>query len=96
MRRVVSLPFPATPILSSPEDLGRHIRAARTQSGMTLETAALSIGVAKQTMVHIETNPGSVSLSLVLQAAQALGVTLFAVPAQKQILAERVLLSELS
>jgi hypothetical protein len=47
-------------------------------------------------MVNIETDPGSVSLALVLRAAQALGVSLFAVPAPKQERIRRVLLNELS
>jgi hypothetical protein len=47
-------------------------------------------------MVNIETNPGSVSLALVLRAAQALEVSLFAVPAQKQERIRGFLLNELS
>lgn len=95
MRRVVPLPFPASPALRSPEELGAYIRAARTQSNLTLETAALLIGISKQTLLNIEKNPGSVSFSYVLRAAHELGVSLFAIPAQKQEIAQRAMSSVL-
>lgn len=95
MRKVVPLPFPPSLALRSVAELGEFIRAARTQSGLTLEIAALSIGVSKQTMTNIEKNPGTVGCEIVMRAAQALGVSLFAVPSQKKSLAQKILLSEL-
>lgn len=95
MRRIIPKAFPTDPILAAPTDLGAFIRAARTQSGLTLEDAALSVGVAKQTMQNIETNPASVSFGLVLEVARALGVTLFAFPAQQQEQVRRLITREL-
>lgn len=91
MRRVTAKPFPAEHLVASPNDLGSYIRAARTQSGLTLEDAALSCGVSKNTLLNIERSPSSVSFGLLLQAATALGVSLFAVPALQQEPARRLL-----
>jgi transcriptional regulator with XRE-family HTH domain len=95
MRRVTTRAFPADPVLTLAADLGAFIRAARTQSGMTLEDASLSVGVAKQTMQNIETNPASVSFGVVLDVARALGVSLFAFPAQQQEQVRRLVRTEL-
>ena len=94
MRRVLPLPFPEDPLVSGSLDLGAHIRAARTQSGLTLEEAAMSVGVSKQTMHSIETGTGTVSLELVLLAAKALGVALFAQPAQHSDRSKHLLLRD--
>ena len=82
MRKVIALPFPDTPIIEDCRAFGRFVRAARTQSGMTLADAALAVGVAKQTLQDLETGEASVGLSLALKTAQALGVAVFASPAQ--------------
>lgn len=80
MRRVVPTPFPATPEVMSAADLGQAVRASRTQSGVTLQQAALSLGVSKQTLQALEAGETGVSLGLALKIAQGLGVAIFAVP----------------
>jgi transcriptional regulator with XRE-family HTH domain len=82
MRTVKSTPFPDSPELLTPKNLGDAVRAARTQSGMTLETAALTLGIAKQTLSDIELGKSTVSLGNAMLAANGLGVALFAVPAE--------------
>jgi DNA-binding XRE family transcriptional regulator len=94
MKSVKPLPTPTNPLLANAQELGAHIRAARTQSGLTLEEAALSVGVAKQTMQNIETNPATVGLGTVMMVARALGVSLFAVQSEQQERARRLLSSE--
>lgn len=94
MRRVLPLNFPKDPLIAQATDLGAYVRAARTQSGLTLEEAALSIGVSRQTMVNIEKNSGSVSFAVILQAARALGVVLFAQPAENRERAGQLLKAE--
>jgi DNA-binding XRE family transcriptional regulator len=84
MRRVVATAFPDDPHLPDSEAFGRFVRAARTRSGMTLEDAALAVGVAKQTLQDAETGKPTVGLGLALKIAQALGVALFAVPAEEK------------
>jgi len=94
MRRVLPLSFPENPLIAQATDLGAYVRAARTQSGLTLEEAALSVGVSRQTMVNIEKNSGSVSFAVILQAARALGVVLFAQPAESREHISRLLQAE--
>lgn len=83
MRRVVPKEFPSDPVLHTGSELGAYIRAARTQSGMTLEYAALAVGIAKQTMQDIETHPETVAFGTVLMVARELGVSLLAVPSER-------------
>ena len=82
MRTVKPTPFPDSPELLTPNNLGDAVRAARTQSGMTLETAALTLGIAKQTLSDIELGKPTVSLGNAMLAANGLGVAMFAVPAE--------------
>lgn len=82
MRKVVALPHPDSPFIDDCQAFGRFVRAARTQSGMTLEDAALAVGVAKQTLQDLETGKPGVGLGLALRIAQALGIAVFASPAQ--------------
>lgn len=89
MRRVVATNFPDEQIIESPDLLGEAIRAARTQSGLTLLEAALSAGVSKQTMQRIETDPSSVGFGLLLQVGRLLGVSLFVVPAGSRVLVHK-------
>lgn len=77
MRRVVPTPFPLDPWLQSTEQLGAAVRASRTAAGMTLEDAALAVGVAKQTLQNLETGKGQVSLTIALRILGGLGVDLF-------------------
>ncbi|MCK6375534.1 MAG: helix-turn-helix domain-containing protein [Zoogloea sp.] len=84
MRRVKALDFPDDPLLQEVRNLASFIRAARTQSGLTLEEAALATGVAKSTMQSIETNPSKVAFETLLYVARQLGVSIFAYPSEQQ------------
>jgi len=81
MRTVTPKPFPLDPELRSTKQLGIAIRAARTQAGLTLADAALTLNVAKQTLSDLELGKPSVGLGLALGIAAGLGVALFMVPA---------------
>lgn len=96
MRRVVKTPFPSDPVLKSASALGAAVRAARTATGMTLEEAALTMGVAKQTLSDLETGKSTVSLGLALKIANDLGVALFLAPAADRERVRRYLTEELS
>lgn len=76
MRKVVHSPLPAQPVIRDAEDLGLALRALRTRSGMTLEEAALVIGVSKNTMQNLERGTGTVSLALAIKVASGLGLRL--------------------
>ncbi|MDX8128075.1 helix-turn-helix domain-containing protein [Methylomonas sp. OY6] len=89
MKRVVATAFPTDPCVNSPTTLGAAIRAARTQAGMRQEDAALSIGVALQTLVDIEAGKPGVSIGKILQVAQGLGVSLLVVPQSRRDAARR-------
>lgn len=84
MRRIIPTPVPDDPLVTDAAALGRAIRAARTASGLTLVDAAAVLGIAKQTLSDLETARVSVGLALALRAAQALGVSVFAVPTAEQ------------
>ena len=81
MRTVTPKPFPSDLELRSAKQLGIAVRAARTQAGLTLADAALTLGVAKQTLSNLELGKPSVGLGLALEIAAGLGVALFMVPA---------------
>jgi len=63
-------------MVTRPEDLGTLVRAVRTAAGMTLEEAALTIQVAKQTMQNLEKGTGTVSLALAFKVMTGLGIRL--------------------
>jgi transcriptional regulator with XRE-family HTH domain len=76
-----SPPAPAAdPIVTSPVDLGRILRASRKAGGLTLEQAAAGLGIAKQTLQDLERGTGTVGLAIALRVAAELGVTLFTAP----------------
>ncbi len=76
MRKVVPSLLPDQPCINDAEDLGLALRAVRTRSGMTLEEAALVIGVSKNTMQNLERGTGTVSLALAIKVASGLGLRL--------------------
>jgi transcriptional regulator with XRE-family HTH domain len=84
MRKVVPLPLPREAEVPDATHFGAIVRAARTQSGLTLADAAALLGIAKQTLSNLETGQRSVSLSTALASARALGVAVFAVPAAQR------------
>lgn len=74
--KVKSLP---TPIQKGPldaKDLGKFIRARRTQAGMGIHEAAAFCGVAVDTMTKIEKALGDIQLSSVLKVCRMLGIEL--------------------
>ncbi|KPC53738.1 helix-turn-helix domain-containing protein [Amantichitinum ursilacus] len=93
MRKVKALPFPTKPDIDSADDIGRFIRAARTASGITLEMAALHLGVSKQTLSDIELGKATVGIGLVLHAAREFGLSLMCVSSKQRALLKHQLLS---
>jgi transcriptional regulator with XRE-family HTH domain len=91
MKRVVKVPFPTDPLIAAPKMLGTAIRAGRTESGLTIEEAAMTIGIAKQTLSDIESGKPTVGWGIVLRVATELGVSLFAVPARNQCQIQRLI-----
>ncbi|MCQ8129766.1 helix-turn-helix domain-containing protein [Methylomonas rivi] len=89
MKRVVPTSFPSDPFLDSPVTLGSAIRSARTQAGIRLEDAAMTIGVSLQTLVDIEAGKPGVSIGKILQVANGLGVSLFVLPQNQREIARR-------
>lgn len=89
MKRVVPTPFPVDPYIESPAVLGAAIRSARTQAGIRLEDAAMTIGVSLQTLVDIEAGKPGVSIGKILQVSQGLGVSLFVIPQSQREIARR-------
>jgi len=67
MRTVTPKPFPTELELRSAKQLGIAVRAARTQARLTLADAALTLGVAKQTLSDLELGKPSVGLGLALR-----------------------------
>lgn len=81
MKRVIRTPTPSDAFISDARVVGAAVRAARTAAGLTISEAALTIGVAKQTLSDLEAGKESVSLGLVLRITRELGVALFVAPA---------------
>lgn len=84
MRTVQPTAFPADPFISSVDVLARAVRAARTQARLTVSDAALVTNVSIQTLVDVEAGRSGVSIGKILQIADALGVSLFVVPAAQR------------
>ena len=82
MRTVKPTPFPIDPLVDDVKCLGAAVRAARTASGLTLEWAAMALGVGKQTLQDLERGSGTVSVAFALRAARELGVVLFVAKAE--------------
>jgi len=94
MKRVVAQKFPTNPSFRTPVDLGTALRAARTSAGLSLDEAALGLGISKKTLLKLEQGAPSVAIGTALHAAAQLGVALFLVPAARKDLARRKLLGE--
>lgn len=84
MPKITPKPFPAQNQLLDPKTLGEAVRSVRTHSGLSIEQAALIIGVAKQTLSDLEAGKPTVSLGLALRVANELGVSIFVVPKTEQ------------
>ncbi len=81
MKTITRTNFAVDPLVSTASDIGQAIKAARTQANLRIVDAALLSGVALQTFVDIEAGSGGVSIGKILQVANAVGVSLLAVPA---------------
>ena len=92
MRRVLPISFPPNPFVADAGALGRAIRAARCNAGMTLVDAAMTVGVSKQTLSDLETAKASVGVGTALRVARELGVAVFAVPAAEREPVKRAIL----
>lgn len=76
MRRVVALPFPSNPQVRHPADLGRWLRAARTQAGLPIHELALWLGLSRGTILDLEAGAPTVALGTALRVTRALGLRL--------------------
>ena len=93
MKTVKTVEFPVQLQVSSARELGIAARSARTGSGFTIAGAAQALGISKQTLSDLELGTGTVSLALAFQALNALGVSVFVVPAKDNSRARRALKS---
>ena len=93
MKTVKRVDFPTQLQMSSAKELGIAVRSARTGAGFTLASAAQALGISKQTLSDLELGTGTVTLALAFQALNALGVSVFVVPAQDNSRARRVRLA---
>jgi transcriptional regulator with XRE-family HTH domain len=84
MKRVVKISFPKESCIDGPLSLGKAIRAARTGQGMSIEEAAMLLGLAKQTLCNIEAGKLTVAFGIVMHVANELGVSLFMAPATER------------
>jgi transcriptional regulator with XRE-family HTH domain len=74
--KVKPLPTPIQKGVLDAKDLGRFVRARRTQAGMGIHEAAAFCGVAVDTLSKIEKALGDVQLSSVLKICRMLGINL--------------------
>jgi transcriptional regulator with XRE-family HTH domain len=89
LKRVVPQVFPSNPTLRTAVDFGKALRAARTGAGLSLDVAALGLGISKKTLLKLEQGAPTVAIGTALHAAAQLGVALFMVPAAHKNLARR-------
>ncbi|MBU1358946.1 MAG: helix-turn-helix domain-containing protein [Gammaproteobacteria bacterium] len=80
MKRVKPTSPPIDFMATDGKAFGASIRSARSTAGLTLSQAAMLLGIARQTLINLETAKSSVSLDTALRAAREFGVTILAVP----------------
>lgn len=81
MPRLKPTPPPESGRIDNQADLGRIIRYMRMQAGLTADEAALSIGVAKATLLRAEQGQGALQFDTLLRIFDGLGLRLIALPA---------------
>ena len=91
MRLISSASLPEDPLIATPAELGKAIRAARLATKMSIAEAAMQLGIAKQTLSNLETAKGAVGIDTVMRVAREFGVSLFAVPAADRELVRRAI-----
>jgi transcriptional regulator with XRE-family HTH domain len=77
MKRVTPQAFSAEPQIGDAAHLGAAIRAARTTSGLSIDSAALSLGVSRNTLRALEHGAPTIALGTALRIATQLGIALF-------------------
>jgi len=85
MPKIPSPPAPSSGRITSQQDLGRVIRYARMQAGLTVDDAAQAIGVAKATLLRAEQGKGGLQFDNLLRILGELGLTLGVLPASQSI-----------
>ncbi len=75
-KKVKPLPMPIQKGPLEAKDLGKFVRARRTQAGMGIHETAAFCGVAVDTLTKIEKARGDVNLSSVLKVCRMLGIKL--------------------
>lgn len=76
---------PSSGRITSHQDLGRAIRYARMQAGLTVDDAAQAIGVAKATLLRAEQGKAGLQFDNLLKILEGLGLTLAVLPASQNI-----------
>ncbi|RJG06078.1 helix-turn-helix domain-containing protein [Noviherbaspirillum cavernae] len=84
MKTIRPTSFPKDPFIDTTAVVAQAIKAARTQAGLRLADAALLARVSLQTLVDVEAGKPGVSLGKVLQIADAIGVSFFAIPSSRR------------
>ncbi|PLX70375.1 MAG: XRE family transcriptional regulator [Denitrovibrio sp.] len=75
-KRIIKEEIPEAQQLVDAEVLGKFIRAARTNSNLTIHDAAAICNVSVSTMTNLENAKADVKFSTVLKVCKMLGITL--------------------
>ncbi|MGE4466127.1 helix-turn-helix domain-containing protein [Sphaerochaeta sp.] len=75
-KKIVKIEIPSAQQLSDAEVLAKFIRAARTNSNLTIHDAAAICNVSVSTMTNLENAKADVKLSTVLNVCEMLGIKL--------------------
>jgi len=75
-KTIVKTEIPVSQQLSDAEVLAKFIRAARTNSNLTIHDAAAICNVSVSTMTNLENAKADVKFSTVLKVCKMLGITL--------------------
>ncbi|HEX2543445.1 MAG TPA: helix-turn-helix transcriptional regulator [Ramlibacter sp.] len=73
-------PLPSDLLITDGTQFGAAVRAARRAAKVTITDAALLLGIARQTLINLETAKSGVSLETALRAAREFGLTVVVVP----------------
>lgn len=75
-KKIIKLDIPEPQELRDSKTLGDFIRAARTNSNLTIEDAAALCGVSLKTMANLENAKADIRLSTIFKVCASLGITL--------------------
>jgi transcriptional regulator with XRE-family HTH domain len=79
-RKIIPLPFPASPEIGTLQELGAFVRAQRTQANLRIDDAAALCGVSVELLSDLEAGRRPVGLDKVLKVMQQMGLALLVVP----------------